>query len=157
MNKNYDQLRFSFDNILKELDDICRSIDDLTDIEHLPSSSNEKPPVNRTAAYNTKKYQNYQLSFNIDALLNKNFPNTSNAYEQYKKNVYSQSTSQQPSTSHSSTPTSATFPSTDLTRPNLVESFNDSLNHISSHASRCSSIILLVFQFRSVCPLFHPN
>lgn len=30
---NYENVRYSLDNILKELDDICRSIDDLTDIE----------------------------------------------------------------------------------------------------------------------------
>lgn len=35
---SYETLRYSLDNILKELDDICRSIDDLTDIE--PNSSN---------------------------------------------------------------------------------------------------------------------
>ena len=36
---SYETLRYSLDNILKELDDICRSIDDLTDIE--PKDNNE--------------------------------------------------------------------------------------------------------------------
>ena len=39
---SYDQLRYSFDNILKELDDICRGIDDLT--ENFPVES-PPPPV----------------------------------------------------------------------------------------------------------------
>ena len=36
---SYETLRYSLDNILKELDDICRSIDDLTDTE--PKDNNE--------------------------------------------------------------------------------------------------------------------
>ena len=74
----YDQLRYSFDNILKELDDICKSIDDLTDIEqnlYLNNTSNEidlqKRLIDTNNGYPTNNsfkqtaVSNYQNKFNF--------------------------------------------------------------------------------------------
>jgi hypothetical protein len=145
MSTSYDQLRYSFDNILKELDDICKSIDDLTDVDNLPPTSTS---ANRdTADLSTKRYQNFQLNFNIDNLLNSksneddlaslNNNSNSTAYEIYRRSLYNNNSKPASTLNRSSFPRSGLANTTqsvnkssdDLNKPNLVESFNNSLNY----------------------------
>ncbi len=59
---NYDQLRYSFDNILKELDDICKGIDDLT--ENFPIDNNNNN-INIVHTQKTAKKNNITSSKTI--------------------------------------------------------------------------------------------
>ena len=152
---SFDQLRYSFDNILRELDDICRSIDDLTDIDNIPLETNDKSAItNKHTEKNsisTKKYQNYHLNFDLNQLTNNkklstnnhdtntSSENTSKAYELYRQSIHSQKNSSPISISNrfnSISNNQSTFPLNSasnskadiLIRPNLVETFNESLN-----------------------------
>lgn len=65
MDCNYDKLKSSFDNILKELDDICKSIDNLNDFEKGVVTS--KPPISNNQrhakAFWPKKLESKQNLF----------------------------------------------------------------------------------------------
>lgn len=52
MNYNFDKLKSSFDNILKELEDICKSIDNLNDFEQ--STGSRRPPISVKNVKSTK-------------------------------------------------------------------------------------------------------
>lgn len=107
----YEQLRYSFDNILKELDDICKSIDDLTDIEQTfystrntmsNSSSSAKTPTsfnqNQTKSRLFPQYNSTTNILNQNGFLNEEDETAedttfsdirTNAHESYTYNNYS--------------------------------------------------------------------
>ena len=72
---SYDQLRYSFDNILKELDDICRGIDDLTD--NFPVESPQPVDIPKVHIQSDKKINSVSNNIRNDEQVNANPVNDS--------------------------------------------------------------------------------